>query len=346
MPKEQLIFKVKGETMSRPYLLSLLALATLYVPVVNGQNECVSPAGCTNPVPATDISYQPPINTWQDTYSDTWNITSTSGSVSGSVVVPFPPGCSSVTFTVSGSITPSVQTDGTQGSTAFTFNASSPSPSGTCGGETPVPFTFSGTIQNNGNDYAPNTTWMNSIGGGGGTTTMTKSPSDIPTSETTRAVGFGTGYYTTVGQFRQDLNAASGSGDIFQGRQVFEATGFGTNYDSCWYSGSPTGKITTVSGGAWNVGYYAVNPPYILTLNEWVDDYIGWLTGSVTDYQAHWSGGGSPLCGFRLPQAMYIAITGTSGSSQNYVNDTLGQDIYSDHVTSIRAGVNQSANWP
>jgi len=43
---------------------------------------------------------------------------------------------------------------------------------------------------------------------------------------------------------------------------------------------------------------------------------------------------------------MYVSITGTSGSSQNYANDTIGEDIYSDHVTSMRDGLTQSANWP
>jgi hypothetical protein len=41
---------------------------------------------------------------------------------------------------------------------------------------------------------------------------------------------------------------------------------------------------------------------------------------------------------------MYIATGGTSGSSQNYANDTVGSDIYySDHVDVIRAGVTQTA---
>jgi hypothetical protein len=256
-----------------------------------------------------------------------------------------PVGCSNVTFTVSGSIFPSIQTDGTQGSTSFTFYGNNPSPAGTCGGVTPVPSTFSGTIQNNGNDYAPGTTWVNA-GSGSGTTTMTKSPSDVPISENTRAVGFSSGIYATLGQFRQDLNASSGSADIFQGRQVFEATGFGTSYDTCWYVGSPTPKVTAVTGAAWNVGYYQVVPPSTLTLNEWIDDYVGFLTGSVTDYQSHWRGGGSPLCGYRTPQVMYIAVAGTSGSSQTYSTDTIGEDVYSDHVTSTRAGVSQNTNWP
>jgi hypothetical protein len=56
--------------------------------------------------------------------------------------------------------------------------------------------------------------------------------------------------------------------------------------------------------------------------------------------------GNSPLCGFRIPQAMYIATNGTSGNSQNYANDTVGDDIYKDHVTVYRAGVSQSTKFP
>jgi hypothetical protein len=39
---------------------------------------------------------------------------------------------------------------------------------------------------------------------------------------------------------------------------------------------------------------------------------------------------------------MYIAISGTSGSKSNYTNDFVGEQIYLDHVVSMRAGVSQS----
>ncbi len=157
-------------------------------------------------------------------------------------------------------------------------------------------------------------------------------------------MGFGPGLAATVGQFRQILNAASGSTTIFQGRQVSEYTGFGTNYDNCWFTGSLVPKWNSVLGSEWNVGYYAIGLPYIASLNEWVDDYIGWNTSQVNYYRTH-HGGGPLLCGARIPQAMYIATGGTSGSSQNYANDTVGSDIYPDHVDVLRAGVIQAAYY-
>jgi hypothetical protein len=42
---------------------------------------------CINPVPAVDITNQPFVNNWKDTYSDTWTLTSTNGSISGKVTV-------------------------------------------------------------------------------------------------------------------------------------------------------------------------------------------------------------------------------------------------------------------
>jgi hypothetical protein len=327
--------------MLRYSLFASLLLVGFRASPAFGQVGCTYHMTCTNPVPATDISYQTFINSWQDTYGFIWTITSTGSTVSGSVLTTNPsPGCPNITFTVSGSISPSLQIDGVQGTTGFTWNASNPTPPSSCGGYTPTPFSYSGTIQNDGNDLGPNTTWTNSSGSG--STTVTKSPSDIPTSETTNAVGFGAGLGATVGQFRQILVAASGSTDIFQGRQVSEYTGFGTNYDNCFFTGSMVPQWTSVLGSEWNVGYYSIAPPYITSLNEWADDYIGWNTAHVRYYRSH-HGGGPPLCGARIPQAMYIATGGTSGSSQNYANDTVGSDIYSDHVDVIRAGVTQTA---
>jgi hypothetical protein len=127
---------------------------------------------------------------------------------------------------------------------------------------------------------------------------------------------------------------------LFKGRQVSEYTGAG-GYDNCFFTGSLVPKWTGVQGSLWNVGYYPINPPYIYNLNTWADDYIGWNTSQVSYYRSHW-GGGSPLCGARVSQAMYIATSGTSGSIQNYANDTVGEDIYTDHVTAWRAGVSQT----
>lgn len=325
-------------------LYSILFLAVSLAPTLHGQVGCAYPSVCTNPVPAVNITNTPGGNTWTDTYSETWTLTSTSGSVSGTVRVPMPAGCTAVTFTVSGSIAPSIQLDGSQGYTTFTWQTSNnPNPAGACGGVTPVSSTFSGTIQNDGNDLGPNTSWRN-VTGESGTTTVTKSPSDLPISETTNAVGFSTGVNATLGQFRQILNAASGSTDIFKGRQVRETTGFGTKYDNCWFTGSLYPKWDKVQGSLWNVGYYGIYPPFVTSLNEWADDYIGWPTTIVDYYRKHRTGTPN-ICGARIPQAMYIGTSGTSGSSRNYSNGSVGEDIYTDHVTAIRNGVSQTAYY-
>lgn len=321
--------------MHRLQLLSILLLAGFCGHSAYGQLGCTYHQTCTNPVSATDISYQPFINTWTDTYSYTWTITSSGGSISGSVNAPNPggPSCPNVVFAVSGTISPSYPTDGTEGYTLFSWNASNPVPSGTCGTWTPVPFTYSGTIQNDGNDLGPNTSWSDSVGSGA--TTVTKSPSDIPASETTIPEGF-----AVQAQFRQILNAVTGSPDIFQGRQVSEYTGTGLNYDNCYYTGSQIPKLV-ILGSEWNVGYYPVTPPYITSLNEWVDDYIGWNVVQVRFYRSHY-GPNSPVCGARASQVMYISTQGTSGSSAYYSGGLIGEDIYTDHVTAYRDGVSQT----
>ena len=124
---------------------------------------------------------------------------------------------------------------------------------------------------------------------------------------------------------------------IFQGRQVSESTGFGTKYDNCFFTGSQVPKFDKVVGSQWNVGYYGINPPFITSVNEWADDYIGWNTSQVDYYRSH-----SSNCGARIPQSMYITTQGLSGISQNYSNGSVGEDIYPDHVTAIRNGVSQT----
>lgn len=318
-------------------VLLLLACGFLCTRQAYAQVGCVYPGTCTNPVPATNIT-----GTW--TASDeNWGVISSSTSVSGHVIVQSPAfGCPAVTYTVTGSISPSTQIDFTQGSTEMDWTATDPNPSSSCGGYTPVSWmNYTGTIQNDGNDLATGT-WTRE--GGSGSFTLTKSPQDIPASESTRAVGFSSGWIATVGQFRQTLNATSGSTDIFKGRQVSEATGTGTNYDNCHFDGSTVPKWETVLGSLWNVGYYSVNPPYIYTDNEWVDDYIGWNTSQVNYYRKLLTPQSFP-CGARVPQNMYIATSGTSGSRSLYRTLTVGSDIYLDHVVTYRGDVSQSTNY-
>ena len=132
-----------------------------------------------DPVPATFLS-----GSWiQDDASSEWTLTanngavSTMGTVTGNVIV-FPVtdpiyNCPTVTYQASGWYTPSSQIDNVTGSTSFTWTATSPSPSNTCGGYTPVSsMTFTGTIANKGNDYGFGS-WSNSSGGTGALTVLT-----------------------------------------------------------------------------------------------------------------------------------------------------------------------------
>jgi hypothetical protein len=230
---------------------------------------------------------------------------------------------------VTGSITPSSpRFDGLQGSTSFNWVASSPSPSGDCKGYTPVAtITNQGTIQNNGCDRGPGT-WSDSSGGG--PFTMTK-PADIPDGEITSPVGFGSsGVYVTVAQFRQTLTGTA----IFDGRQVSEQIGFGGS-DSCYYPGSPTAPYQ-LHGGWWNVGYY-------FALNVWADDYVGWTPDTIADYRANMR----VPCSASAVQVMVVAVTGQSGSTQQYRIDTLGPGIPDAMtITATRDGVTQSKTWP
>lgn len=325
------------------YIALSCAIASISLTeLANAQVGCSSPGACTNPVPATNVS-----GTWTAS-GESWSVTSSSTSISGSVVVNSPiGGCPSSTYSVSGSITPSTQTDFTPGSTSMSWTASGPNPATTCGGYTPVSnMTYTGTIQNKGNDLATGS-YSRPLPGGGtatGSFTLSKNPRDSVASETTTAVGYGPGLYQTVGQFRQTLNASSGSTDIFKGRQVSEATGGGTNFDNCWFSGSTVPKWTTVQGSLWNVGYYPVNPPYVTSNNVWADDYIGWNTSQVTYYRTLLTPSSFP-CGAQIPQAMYIAISGTSGSSTNYANGSVGSQIYLNQVITTRAGVSQTSTY-
>lgn len=327
-------------------MLRTLALSFMCFVVLahrsSAQVGCASPGACTNPVPAVNIT-----GTWTEPGA-TWSVTSSSTSITGSVVVSHPvSGCSAITYTVGGSISPSFQTDFTQGSTSMNWTASSPSPSSSCGGHTPVSTqTLTGTIQNNGNDRATGT-WSQPAPGGGtvtGSFTLSKNPRDTLSSETTTAVGFSGGLLATVGQFRQTLNATSGSTNIFKGRQVSETTGFGTNFDNCWFPGSTVPKWTGVQGSTWNVGYYPVNPPFVTSDNVWADDYIGWNTSQVTYYRTLLMPSSFP-CAAQVPQAMHIAINGTSGSRTNYANGSVGSQIHLTQVFVTRNGVSQSVNF-
>jgi hypothetical protein len=95
----------------------------------------------------------------------------------------------------------------------------------------------------------------------------------------------------------------------------------------------------------WNVGYYQVNPPFVTSLNVWADDYIGWNTTQVDYYRKKLMPSSFP-CSAKVPQSMYIATDGTSGSKINYANDSVGASIISaTQVSTNRAGVSQTTTY-
>jgi hypothetical protein len=242
---------------------------------------------------------------------------------------------------VSGSITVPLQTDGTQGGTNYSLNASNPVPSSACGGWTPdSTASFTGLIANLGNNTGLGTlTIMGAVHGGA---QLHKSTTDPVLSETTNAVGFGTGLYATIGQFRQVLNSSTGLTNIFNGRQVNETAGAGSATDTCWFSGSLVPVYNQVTGSSWNVGYFSTLDNY------WVDDYIGWNSSQVAYYQSHLPPGSS--CSATFPQIMNISYGGISFSP--YASDTIQATINpvmnpaGTGVSITRAGVTQSTYYP
>jgi hypothetical protein len=170
----------------RAWLLALLGCALAMPRVASAQAGC-SGTPCNNPVPCYACG-----GSWNDGTGVTWNVSMNSfSSISGSATLTGPPGCQNVTYSVSGSVSPSRFGDGIQGYTSFTWTASSPSPSGSCNGYTPVPsITNQGFIQNSGCDKG---TGQWSDASGHGNFTMTKTP-DIPSGEITNPVGFSSYY--------------------------------------------------------------------------------------------------------------------------------------------------------
>src|SRR5258708_16106872 len=128
---------------------------------------CGSPPCSPNPVPCAHCT-----GTWTDNGGAVWTVSSNNTpasygtySVSGSVVVPnvvF--GCPSITYSVSGSISQTFGSAFARGTTSIQWTASSPNPSASCGGNTPVTsMTYTGSILNDDSDTGSGT-WASSSG--------------------------------------------------------------------------------------------------------------------------------------------------------------------------------------
>lgn len=296
---------------------------------------CSSGSPCLNPVSATNMS-----GNWDDG-SVIWRISSSNGSISGNVTVPsIAAGCPTVTYTVSGSLSPSPTNDQVQGSTSFVWTATNPVPSTACGGYVPASVqTYRGSFANNGNDVGSGT-WSRTTPDNTtltGTFRATKS-SVVPSTETTTGVGFGLGSLSTVAQFRQTLVLSGSAFDLFRGRQVYESNGSGSTYDNCWFPGSIVPKFTNVQGSTWNVGYYSGLE------NVWVDDYIGWNSQQVAYYRGILMPSSFP-CTAQQSQVMSIAVNAQSGAKVVYKFNVLNEQMTRYSLTITRDGVSQTTNF-
>lgn len=303
-------------------LLAVLGTLFLLPRALQAQAGCTG-LPCNNPVPCAQCT-----GAWNDGTGVTWTVTSNSSDqVSGIAVLKAPvgSGCQDVTYTVSGYISRGPIMDGYTGVTSFTWNATSPSPGGTCGTWTPATYiTNSGTINNNSCSKGTGT-WRDNIGSG--SFIMTKT-SDMPWGETTSAVGFSVGIYATIGQFRETLQHSLN----LNGRQVLEAA-YGSSTDTCYFPGSAVPPYQ-LSGGVWNVGYWPLGP------SVWGDDYIGYPTPSVSYYRQAFR----IPCSTSIAQTMRIGVT--SGGSQDYKTHTIGITLPDyQRVTAIRDGVSQTTIW-
>jgi hypothetical protein len=278
--------------------LVLIAM-TLGLGHASGQS-CSTPLCSPNPVPCAHC-----IGTWLDNTGARWTVTSLGNplgpgtqAVSGSVTVPFPAGCPSVTWTVSGTLTQTTGNAYTAGTTALNWQASNPNPSRSCGGVTPVStMTYTGNIDNNGCDTGAGSSVNSS--GVHGSFSMTK-PTDVASSETSAAVAWYS-VYPTILLFQGNISPASLNS--LAGRQVFESPN-GTPTDSCYRTTDPSNIYPFhLSGGGWYVGYYYFNSSYYY-------DYVGFTPGLISYYRSK----GRTPCLATAPQAMNIYTRAGVGS--------------------------------
>ena len=335
--------------------LGIVLTAVITAPVYS-QIGCEYPpfTSCNNPTPATNVNGDTNNGSWVH-YSSTWGVISQwylstgavapggVGTISGSVRVPSPAaGCPDVYYTASGTISPSQQTDGTRGSTSFSWTASNPSPSGSCGGYTPVSsMNHSGSILNKSIDFASGT-WTRSDGQSGSLTLRRFYVE--PINETTIGDGFGVtlGLTTTMARFRQVLtkdpnDPPDPNSNIFQGRQVFETSG-GLVTDNCYdRSGGlyPGGRFA-IKGSVWNVGYAST-----FSGNTWGWDTIGWPPAGVNWYRTNLAPSQFP-CAAVIPQNMNIVVNGDTGGNIVYkslylqaVIDLTSLQVVRDNVTQV-----------
>lgn len=331
---------------------------------------------CTNQIPATYLS-----GSWiEDDSASEWTLTGNngapdvSGSVTGSVLVfPIAPGCPVINYTVasgSSSFAPA-GTSSSEGTTSFTWVATNPNPSGSCGGYTPVTQqTFSSPppylgIINKGNDTATGQ-YQNS--GGSGPISLETNLVITPTGESSSLFTyFDPNGWGAVGSiYRTQLNVLQSlqdttsydppdpNGNKVQGRQVYEAAN-GTPTDGCYNAainaglgGSNPTQSFAINGSVFNVGWNVASGNNG-NANVWGPDTIGWRTPSVTWYQQNLPDGAFP-CQAVVPQAMNIVnnimLSGGPYGNQDYTNHTLTITLTKTSVTVQDDSLQRTLSYP
>jgi len=166
-------------------------------------------------------------------------------------------------------------------------------------------------------------------------------PPDLPTGETTTAVGWGAGTLATVQQFRQTLQGDSNR--PFNGRQLTEGAG-ADRADGCFFDGAAQrGYIGfQVTGAWWIVGRWYTSPYYMYS-NTWIDDYVG----MTTDLVQYYHDAGKVPCDARAQQLMNICTNGQScQTTGQYTTDYITYSIDANSVTAGRSNVLAMKQWP
>lgn len=303
---------------------------------------------CIDAVPATNLS-----TTWIDKGNgqagsmSEWEVVANTatpgatGNVTGTVYVfpPTYPTCPQVKWTITGTYTPSAITSGTSAaSTRFSWVASTPTPSATCGGYTPVQrMTYTGTIVNSTNDRGSGT-WTNSSGTSG-SFSIFGDPIYLPANEQISDATFGVGQASTVLNLVEELIDSQQQDPIdpddrlFQGRQIFETLTAGASAtDACWQASGGTAPFGsfTVQGTTWNVGSNGLDGA-----NAY-EDSVGWSLTQVLWYKQHLPQSALP-CTARLGQTMNMLAS-------NPTNPTSGQVVYYPYKShTIAATINSSS---
>ena len=173
------------------------------------------------------------------------------------------------------------------------------------------------------------------IGGGGGGTPVPVGPCPFPNGETSHYAGKLPPTSTYVGLFTASLIPTGNAS--FANRTVSEHISTQSNFDTCYWDGSPLSPLTPADfddGGIWTVG----------PANSYGLDLIGISTAYVNDYQAMMQDELAPYqsCGWTVTQAMQIDSCG--GPPQTYdPGHVAGMTITYNSATSVRGSAQGAA---